>query len=79
MSGESACAVEVGQPVSAGDQNEALGGSGQQRPYMLGVGGVFQHDQDRPAGKLRTPQRGPLRFAQRDVIRRYAQLAEQGM
>jgi hypothetical protein len=49
------CAVQVGQPPPAGDQDQAAGGTGQQRPYMVGADGVVQNGQHLASGQFRPP------------------------
>jgi len=39
---------QAGELVPASDQGEAAGRPGQQRPHLVGVGGVVQHDQHLP-------------------------------
>lgn len=42
---------QPGQGVAAGDDGEAAGRAGQQRPYMVAVAGVVQDDEDPPPGQ----------------------------
>lgn len=37
---------QTGQPVTAGDHGQTARGGGQQRTYVLGAGGVVEHDED---------------------------------
>ncbi|WP_438483576.1 hypothetical protein [Streptomyces sp. S186] len=50
--------VQVQRPVVVGDQGEAPAGVGEQAAYVVGVGGVVQHDDRAPCGELGPPQRG---------------------
>ena len=42
---------QAGELVPASDQGEAAGRPGQQRPHLVGVGGVVQHDQHPSVGE----------------------------
>ncbi|GAA1790145.1 hypothetical protein GCM10009682_10230 [Luedemannella flava] len=48
------------QAVAAGDDDAAGRCAGQQRPDLLHVGGVVEHQQDPPAGEHAAQQRGPF-------------------
>jgi hypothetical protein len=48
---------QTGQLVPAGDQDEAAGCAGQQRPHLLGVAGVVQDQQHPTAGQLGAVER----------------------
>ncbi len=68
---------ETSEPAAAGDEDEAAGGAGQQRPYLPGVAGVVQHDQDAPVGEDAAVEGGPRVEPLRDGLRGHAERHEE--
>jgi hypothetical protein len=56
-----------GEPVPAGDQDLAARRPRQQRPHLLGPGGVVQHDQHPPPAQQRPVHPGDLVLLRREV------------
>jgi hypothetical protein len=61
----------AGSLVAAGDQDQAAGCAGQQRPDLRGVAGVVQDHQHPFAGQLAAVQRGLGVQVDRDPLRRH--------
>ena len=55
------------QVAAAGDQHQAAAGAGQQRPDLLAVGRVIEHQQQLPFGQPVPPQRHPRLQPRRDL------------
>lgn len=62
---------QAGQPIAAGDQDEAAGGAGQERPDLVGVPGVVQHEKHGLVGQVGAVQVGLCAGVGRDPLRRY--------
>ena len=60
--------LERGQPPSAGDQHQAGGAAGQQRPHLLVPGNVVEEQQNFLARDVVSPLRRPRFQARRDML-----------
>ncbi len=62
--------LQRGQPPPGGDQHQAAPCARQQRPDLLAVSGIVQHQQQLPAGQPVPPQPGPRLQVGRDLAGR---------
>ncbi|WP_250029387.1 hypothetical protein [Paractinoplanes maris] len=65
------------QAPTAGDQGQAAGRARQQRPDLLGGGGVVEHDQDPPVGQLMVVGGGQRVEPVRDAVAGHVEQAQE--
>jgi hypothetical protein len=65
------------QPVAAGDDHPGRLATRKQRPDLLGVPGIVQHDEDSPVGDQAPVETNLLRQAHRDPVRRDGQRVQE--
>jgi hypothetical protein len=68
---------QAGQLVATGDQHQAPGRAGQQRPHLLGVPGIVQDHQHPPAGQVGAVERDLLVWVRRNLPRGHPQCGQE--